>query len=242
MNVIKGIANASAMILEGIIMKKTITTVTMLFCLSAVLSSCSAKETTPDTTPVAATTEAATETIATEAEATEAEKKEAAASTDEAAADFIGKWQATDVTIDGQSFENYYGADAFTMAQIELGEDNKGTFLSFLFCWDGTPYDINWQLNEDGIVDISSVDPDLDFINGTLEKSGDGLIYTMAKEEGSYSSDYSNTLEKVDEFTPIPEDTEISMSYSSDGEEELGGTWEFSVDGDEITVSEVTGE
>ena len=222
-------------------MKKAITTATLLICLSAVLSSCSAKDNVTDTASTASATESVTEAEKTEA-ATEAEETEAPAAADADAADFIGKWQATDITIDGQTFENYYGADAFTMAQIELSEDNKGTFLSFLFCWDGTPYDINWELKENGTVDITSVDPSADFINGSLEKKGDGLIYTMAKEEGTDSSDYSNTLEKVDEFTPIPEDTEISFSYSSEDDDSFGGEWEISVDGDDVTVSEVTSE
>jgi len=221
-------------------MKKLFTTMTALVFLTAVLSGCSAKENTNDTSSAAAT-EAATEAAKTEAP-TEAEETKSEVSSGDAA-EFVGKWQATDVTVDGETMENYYGADAFTLAQIEHTEDNKGTFFSFLFNWDETPYEINWELKEDVSVELTAADPDYNLINGTLTKSESGLVYTMAEEEGEYNSGWSNSLARVDEFTPIPEDTEISLGFSTeDLETTIGVEWEFSIDGDEISVEEVTSE
>ncbi|MBO4876580.1 MAG: hypothetical protein J5501_01080 [Ruminococcus sp.] len=217
-------------------MKKAITTATLLICLSAVLSSCSAKDNVTDTASTASATESVTEAEKTEA-ATEAEETEAPAAADADAADFIGKWQAKDIIVDGEKSDDLWGAPAFTLFQIELNEDNTGTFTSFLFT-DIDPEQITWSFNDEGKVVLEAVNEDIDLSGSYFVKEGDGMVFDMSDEMSEFKAD----LEKVDEFTPIPEDTEMSFSYSSEDDESFGGEWEISVDGDDVTVSEVTSE
>lgn len=221
-------------------MKKVFSTITMLACLTAALASCSAKDSTSDAAPATALTETATEAPAIEAPATEAEeneKSEAAASTDMTEEDFIGKWQCKDMTVNGEKMEDLFGAPAFTIFQLEFAEDKTGTFSSFLSLEPG-PADITWDINEDGNITIAYKDDDTDMSDYIFKPEGDMLVLDLSDD---FSEFFAN-MEKVDEFTPVPEDTSMGFSFSMDSDDAVGGEWEFSIDGDDISVEEVTGE
>lgn len=201
-------------------MKKIVCLSAVIVFLSAALVSCGAKkETTSDAKASNAYSDATSE-------ATAAEKTEVS--------DFTGKWQCKNITIDGTTEDNLWGADAFTLFQIELGEENKGTFLSFLFSEGDTPDDITWELKDDGSVVLkgeSEIFADDDFI---ITKDGDGLILDLSDE----MSEFKAALEKVDEFKEIPEDTGISFSFSGEAE----GEWNIELDGSDVSVTDITTE
>lgn len=201
-------------------MKKVLSLTAALFCLTAVLTGCSSgkKESTPkdDTTTAVADTEATTT-------ATTAENKGEAA-------DFIGKWQCEELVLDGEKYDNLWGADAYAIYQIELKEDNTGSFFSFLyagFLGDDEPFDITWEQKDENSIIVTVVDPeegttgededddfDTETESMTLIKEGDKLIVDMSDD----TSDDKAYLVKVDSFTPIPDDMEMSLDFSTEGD------------------------
>ena len=185
-------------------MKKALCLSTAIICLSAALMSCSKAEakTKKETSTPAATTAATT----TAADTTAAEKSEADASA------FAGKWQCSSLTIDGKKEDNLWGADAFSLFQIELKDDDSGTFLSFLFSDENKPENITWELKDDGSVIIKGKSEIFDEDAFKLTKNGSGLLLDLSDESSEFKAD----LEKVDEFKPIPDDMEMSFNFSTD--------------------------
>lgn len=177
-----------------------------------------------DTTTVAATTEDDTESKSDSNEGTKAE-----------AADFVGKWQCDEIVADGESTNNLFGVDAYALYQIELSEDNTGSFLSFLysgFLGDGEPLKITWEVNGSDSVSVALADEEIEKIKEqagegvtfeaseemmTLRKDGDRLVIAEEDEE-----DFKICLSKVDDFTPIPEDMEMSFDFSGEFDAEIG--------------------
>lgn len=200
-------------------MKKVLSLTAALICLTAVLTGCSGdkkESTTKDDTTTAATTEATTT-------ATTAEKNGEAA-------DFIGKWQCEELVLDGEKYDNLWGADAYAIYQIEINEDNTGSFFSFLyagFLGDDEPFDITWEKKDENSIIVTVVDPEEDttgeaeddgFDTETetmiLTKEGDKLVLDMSDD----TSDDKAYLVKVDSFTPIPDDMEMSLDFSTEGD------------------------
>lgn len=200
-------------------MKKVLSLTAALICLTAVLTGCSGdkkESTTKDDTTTAATTEATTT-------ATTAEKNGEAA-------DFIGKWQCEELVLDGEKYDNLWGADAYAIYQIEINEDNTGSFFSFLyagFLGDDEPFDITWEQKDENSIIVTVVDPeeettgeaeddgfDTETETMILTKEGDKLVLDMSDD----TSDDKAYLVKVDSFTPIPDDMEMSLDFSSEGE------------------------
>ena len=200
-------------------MKKVLSLTAALICLTAVLTGCSGdkkESTTKDDTTTAATTEATTT-------ATTAEKNGEAA-------DFIGKWQCEELVLDGEKYDNLWGADAYAIYQIEINEDNTGSFFSFLyagFLGDDEPFDITWEQKDENSIIVTVVDPeeettgeaeddgfDTETETMILTKEGDKLVLDMSDD----TSDDKAYLVKVDSFTPIPDDMEMSLDFSTEGD------------------------
>ena len=195
-------------------MKRLFCLSTALVCLCACLVGCgSAKEDSKDKGSDTKTT----------AEATTA----APAKSDNA---FVGKWQCKELEMEGQKYDNLWGADAFTIFQIEINEDNTGSFFSFLysgFLGSDEPMDITWEKKDDDSIEITVSEPEeestttedgtsieMETETMTLKKDGDMLILDLSDDMSSFKA----FLEKVDSFTPIPEDTEMSLDFSTEGD------------------------
>ena len=123
--------------------------------------------------------------------------------------------------MDGEKMDNFYGLDAFALYQIELLDDNSGNFFSALEFKESQEYTkINWELSDDGTVTLTGGDfDDEDPLTMKLE---DGKLVMDLSEAGT---EFITYLEKVDEFTEIPEDEEMSIDFSA------GGDAEFESDG-----------
>lgn len=168
------------------------------------------KSSASDTTTAAATTEADTKDKA-------GDKAEAA--------DFVGKWQCDEIVSDGESTNNLMGVDAYALYQIELSEDNTGSFFSFLysgFFGEDGPLKLKWEVNGSDSVSVSLADEEIEKLKAqagegvtfeaneemmTLKKDDNRLIIADEEEEEGFMI----YLSKVDEFTPIPEDMELSF-------------------------------
>lgn len=172
------------------------------------------KSSASDTTTAAATTEADTKDKDGDKDGDKAE-----------AADFVGKWQCDEIVSDGESTNNLMGVDAYALYQIELSEDNTGSFFSFLysgFFGEDGPLKLKWEVNGSDSVSVSLADEEIEKLKAqagegvtfeaeeemmTLKKDGDRLIIADEEEEEGFMI----YLSKVDEFTPIPEDMELSF-------------------------------
>ncbi len=138
--------------------------------------------------------------------------------------DYLGKWECSEIEMDGEKSDTLWGADVTTLYQIELSEDNKGTFFSFLTTLiQPDPLDITWEDKGNGEILVN------------LDKAGEPLTMTykngrMLIDESSDYSSFIAYLDKVDKFTPISDDTEMSFSFSSDSEAS------FNFTGDEIKL------
>ena len=137
-------------------------------------------------------------------------------SSEKAANKYEGKWQCSEITFEGKTDTSFFGVDASSLFQIELKDDNKGTFLSFMMSEENKPEDIEWKEIEDNKVQITGgplEDTDDDFI---LELK-DGKFLLDMTEEGD-EEESSAVLIKVDEFTAIPDDAAISISGSGEAQ------------------------
>ena len=190
-------------------MKKVLCLSAALICLTAVLTGCGKKE--EDTKDYDTAAQVTT-----------------AASTKEDAADFTGKWQCEELVMDGEKYDNLWGADAYSIYQIEINEDNTGSFFSFLyagFLGSDEPLGLKWEKKDADTIICTVIDPNEGTTNDdsysfdedevmTLIKDGDKLVLDMS--DGT--SEFKAYLAKVDSFTPVPEDMEMSFSTSGDFE------------------------
>ncbi|WP_303826217.1 hypothetical protein [Ruminococcus flavefaciens] len=134
--------------------------------------------------------------------------------------DFIGKWECSEIVTDGQSSNNMLGAPVRTLFQVEIDKDNKGKFYSSLvngLMRIDEPIDITWKKKNKNSIEFTIIPPK------GFEESATAESYTLIKDgeivlidisEGP--SDSKAYFTKVDEFTPIPDDTERSFSSSMD--------------------------
>lgn len=199
-------------------MKKFLCLSTAALCLSACLVSCGNKkeDTKNDTSSNTSTSDSA--------------KKE----TNE----FVGKWQCKEIEMNGEKSDNFLGADAFTLFQLDVQDGGKGSVTSVLlslFSDEITAFDINWEKSGDDAIRINVIEPetetttsdsDMTFENEPetflLKKIGsDYIIVAEEDEEDEEEDDSKIYLEKVDEFTPIPEDFKMSLNASFGMDEDL---------------------
>ncbi len=197
-------------------MKKALCLSAALLCLTAALVSCDSKK--KDTKD---NYDATAQTTAAASEKTDAKG-------------FAGKWQCKEIEMDGEKSDNLWGADAFSLFQIEIKDDNTGSFSSFIysgFLGSDEPIDLTWDKKDDDSIILTLVDPEEDSTTSeaenttyesedeklTLTKDGDMMILDMSDDMSSFKA----FLEKVDSFTPVPEDMEMSFSASSDFDMDL---------------------
>lgn len=126
----------------------------------------------------------------------------------------VGKWQCSKLVLDGEEMDSLYGVDAYALFQIELKDDNKGTFYSFLYSEDGKPQDIEWE-EKDGKVQLISKEV-FDEDEVFLENEGGKMILNLS-EEGDEMENKA-TLEKVDGFKEIPDDMEMKFDIDTEAE------------------------
>jgi predicted small secreted protein len=128
------------------------------------------------------------------------------------ASDYVGKWECSEIEMDGEKSDNLWGADVNTLFQIELAENNKGTFFSFLTTLvQPEPFDLTWEDsgNDEIIMNIDQADSDEPL---TMKYSNGRMIMDQSDEYSNFIA----YLDKVDEFTPVSDDTEMSFGFSSD--------------------------
>lgn len=205
-------------------MKKVLCLSAALICLTSALASCSfsirkVKDYDSDSPSASVATETAKD------------KKSGKTSNKSDTDGFSGKWQCEELETEEGKTDNLWGADAFTLFQIEINEDNTGSFFSFLysgFLGSEEPLDIKWKKKDADTITFTVVDPNEDKSKDkdslsideseemTLIKKGDKLILDMSDDLSTFKA----YLVKVDEFTPVPEDTEMSfnLSIGSDAE------------------------
>lgn len=199
-------------------MKKVLCLSAALICLTSALASCSFSiRKVKDYESDAPSSSAATETAK--------DKKSGKTSNKSDTDGFLGKWQCEELETEEGKTDNLWGADAFTLFQIEINEDNTGSFFSFLysgFLGSGDPLDIKWKKKDANTITFTVVDPDEGKTKDkdgmsideseemTLIKKGDKLILDMSDDLSVFKA----YLVNVDEFTPVPEDTEMSFSLS----------------------------
>lgn len=227
-------------------MKKIICLSTALLCMLSAFAGCgdtSEEKTSSATSSVSDTTTDADTTTTDTAETTEAattgKKENGKTGSTAEAADFIGKWQCDEIISDGNSSDNFLGVDAYALYQLELSEDGTGTLFSFLyagFLGDEEPLKLTWEADgSDSVnvtIDVSQFedfaaaydDSDLSVETEseamTLRKDGDRLV--IAEDEDD--TGFMIYLSKVDKFTPIPEDMEMSLDFGG----EFATDFEFS--------------
>lgn len=177
-----------------------------------------------DNTTVAATTEADTENENRNKSDKKAE-----------AADFVGKWQCDEIIANGQSTDNLMGVDAYALFQIELNEDNTGSFLSFLysgFFGEDEPLKLTWEVNGSDSVSVALAEEEIEKMK---EQAGEGVSFEAEEEmmtlrmdgdrliieEDEDEEGFQICLSKVDEFTPIPEDMEMSFDFEGEFNAEI---------------------
>lgn len=186
-------------------MKKLLCLSTALLCLSASLFSCGDKND-------SSSKDAETTTAATTAAA------ENKAEGDADISNYLGKWECKEIVIDGEKSDNFYGMDAFALFQIELLEDGKGNFFSFLEFKEKYEFtEIEWELTDDGnikLIDEEFSDEEDDF---DMSLKNGKLVMDMSDDE----SEFVAYLEKVNEFSEIPEDEEFSFDFSTEGDFEF---------------------
>ena len=198
----------TAMIQEGLFMKKVLCLTTALICCTTVLASCNYKFKVFKNY---------------DSDGKTSEKN---------VSDYIGKWECSEIEMDGEKSDTLWGADVSTLYQIELSEGNKGTFFSFLTTLiQPEPLDLTWEEKGNGEI-VVNIDQSEDPITMTY-KNGRMLI-----DESSEYSSFIAYLDKVDKFTPISEDTEMSFNFSTDSE----ASFNFSDDDEFDFETELTTE
>ena len=128
--------------------------------------------------------------------------------------DFMGKWECNEVVMNGESTDNLYGAPAYSLFRIELDDNSSGTFDSLFVSGllnDGKPLDMSWKKSDKNSVDCKITD------NAGL--NDEPPTYTFTMDDGKLILDMSEDgyefkayLKKVDEFTPIPDDTSMHIN------------------------------
>ncbi|HOA00232.1 hypothetical protein [Ruminococcus sp.] len=193
-------------------MKKVLCLSTVLLCLSAGLFGCGDKKESKSKSDE--TTTAVTTSADTTAEDTTAGKKSEG---DADVSAYLGKWECKEMIMDGEKMDNFYGLDAFALYQIELLDDNSGNFFSALEFKESQEYTkINWELSDDGTVTLTGGDFD-DEDPLTMKLEDGKLVMDLSEAD----TEFITYLEKVDEFTEIPEDEEMSFSFSTEGDAEF---------------------
>lgn len=193
-------------------MKKVLCLSTVLLCLSAGLFGCGDKK------EAKSKNDETTTAVTTSADTTAEKKSEG----DADVSAYLGKWECKEVLSDGQKTDNILGMDAFALFQIELLDGGDANFFSFMEFKEGYEFTkLKWELEDDGNVKIDS-ELFSDLENGASIKLEDGRLVMDLSDE---YSEFIAYLEKVDEFTEIPEDEEMSIDFSA------GGDTEFESDG-----------
>lgn len=191
-------------------MKKLICSSLALVCILSSMVGCGdtkEKDAKEETTTVAETTaEATTEAAETTTESGKAESIDSK--------DAVGKWQCSKLILDGQEMDSLYGVDAYALFQIELKDDNKGTFYSFIFNEENKPEDIEWE-NKDGKIQLISKEV-FDEDEVFLENEGGKMILNLSEEGDTMQNEA--VLEKVDDFKEIPEDMEMKIDLETEAE------------------------
>ncbi|SEH58019.1 hypothetical protein SAMN02910265_01605 [Ruminococcus flavefaciens] len=191
-------------------MKKLICSSLALVCILSSMVGCGdakEKDAKEETTTVAETTaEATTEAAETTTESGKAESIDSK--------DAVGKWQCSKLILDGQEMDSLYGVDAYALFQIELKDDNKGTFYSFIFNEENKPEDIEWE-NKDGKIQLISKEV-FDEDEVFLENEGGKMILNLSDEGDTEQNEA--VLEKVDDFKEIPEDMEMKIDLETEAE------------------------
>ena len=167
--------------------------------------------------------------------------------------EFIGKWECKEIEMNGEKTDNFLGADAFALFQLDIQEGGKGTVTSFLlsmFSEDVTPFDIKWEKAGDDAIRIEVIEPEE--TETTTSESGvtfesetsvlllkkDGSDYILASEDEEEDDGSKIYLVKVDEFTPIPEDMEMSLDFSTGGSVDFDGEVNFGETDIETTTTQ----
>lgn len=209
-------------------MKKMLCLSAAIFCLTSCLVGCGSKDEDKKDDTSAQTTTSASETAET-TEAKESEDKKNSADNEEGS--FVGKWQCKEIEMEGEKVDNFFGVDAYALFQIEIKEDGTGSVTSVLlsmFSDELSSFDIKWEKSGDDAIRIEVIEPeetetttsdsDANFEVETevvlLKKDGDSYILVSEDEEEDDGSKFY--LEKVDEFTPIPDDLDMSLDFSAD--------------------------
>jgi hypothetical protein len=204
------------------IMKKMLCLSAAIFCLTSCLVGCGSKDEDKKEDTSAQTTTSASET---------SETTEAKNSDNNEEGSFVGKWQCKEMEMEGEKVDNFLGVDAYALFQLEIKEDGTGSVTSVLlsmFSDELSSFDIKWEKSGDDAIRIEVIEPeetetttseeDADFEVETevvlLKKDGDSYILVSEDEEEDDGSKFY--LEKVDEFTPIPDDLEMSFDFSAD--------------------------
>ena len=166
---------------------------------------------------------------------------------------FIGKWECKEIEMNGEKTDNFLGADAFALFQLDIQEGGKGSVTSFLlsmFSEDVTPFDIKWEKAGDDAIRIEVIEPEE--TETTTSESGvtfesetsvlllkkDGSDYILASEDEEEDDGSKIYLVKVDEFTPIPEDMEMSLDFSTGGSVDFDGEVDFGETDIETTTTQ----
>lgn len=115
---------------------------------------------------------------------------------------FVGKWQGVKFVTDGEEWDELSGIPVYALYQIELCEDGSVKFGETISeritdTWE-------WrEIPESDEIEFYSSDDDM-FVC-TLDS--DGLVYSESE------NDYTLYLEKVEEFSPYPEETTENTTH-----------------------------
>lgn len=153
---------------------------------------------------------------------------------------FVGKWQCKEIEMNGEKTDNFLGADAFTLFQLDVQDGGKGNVTSVLlslFSDEITAFDVKWENKGDDAIRIEVIEPETETTTSdsgvtfesepeTFLLKKDGNDYIVIAEDEEEDDDTKMYLEKVDEFTPIPDDFKMSLndSFSMDENIEFEGT------------------
>ena len=147
---------------------------------------------------------------------------------EKSASSYTGKWECSEIEMDGEKSKDLWGMDVSTLFQIELSEDNKGTFFSFLTTLvQPEPFDLTWKDNGNGEIVLNIDQAESDEPVTMTYKNGQ-----MIMDQSDEYSSFKAYLDKVDTFTALSEDESMSFNFSGDLNASFG-----SEDGADVSFS-----
>lgn len=123
---------------------------------------------------------------------------------------FIGKWEASEMVVDGTSYEDFMGVPLNAMFQFDIQDNGKGEWHSPMSGSSGGESDMRmeWDSGENGSIDVTA------YIENDSESE---QKFSMVYDNGELTfteDDVEFHMKKVDSFTQYSQD-ELTGMYNN---------------------------